>query len=108
MLNGGILFAIGLISGFVLWSVFQIFSVIQIQKWCENPTDTSYLYLYLSFSMLSALCDCLVAFIQALSNVLQGRKIHKKIMECLLHASFIKFFNRVPMGRILNRLSKDL
>jgi ABC-type multidrug transport system fused ATPase/permease subunit len=29
-------------------------------------------------------------------------------MKALLYASITKFYNRVPIGRILNRLSKDL
>ena len=28
--------------------------------------------------------------------------------NCLLFASVVKFYNRIPIGRIINRLSKDL
>lgn len=37
-----------------------------------------------------------------------SREIHNKVIKSLLYASISKFFNRIPIGRILNRLSKDL
>ena len=37
-----------------------------------------------------------------------GRTIHKKMLKSLLYASLSEFYNRVPLGRIINRLSKDL
>lgn len=47
-------------------------------------------------------------FILIKSGIRQGRIVHKKIIKALLYASTTKFYNRVPLGRILNRLSKDL
>lgn len=38
----------------------------------------------------------------------QGKKVHDKLMKSLLYASLSNFFNRVPIGRIVNRLTKDL
>lgn len=43
-----------------------------------------------------------------LSGIRQGRIIHKQIIKALLYTSLSKFYSRVPIGRILNRLSKDL
>ena len=34
--------------------------------------------------------------------------MHNNIIKGLLYANLIKFFNRVPLGRIMSRLSKDL
>lgn len=58
--------------------------------------------------MSAAFLSGLRAYILILSGVKQGRIIHKKTIKALLYASLTKFYNRVPMGRILNRLSKDL
>lgn len=38
----------------------------------------------------------------------QGKIVHKSMMKSLLYASLGDFFNRIPIGRIINRLSKDL
>lgn len=48
------------------------------------------------------------AYILVTSGINQGRIIHKKMIKSLLYASITRFYNRVPVGRILNRLSKDL
>lgn len=48
------------------------------------------------------------AYILVTSGIKQGRTIHKKMIKSLLYASLTRFYNRVPVGRILNRLSKDL
>jgi ABC-type multidrug transport system fused ATPase/permease subunit len=48
------------------------------------------------------------AYLLVMSGIKQGRLIHKKMAKSLLYASLTKFYNRVPVGRILNRLSKDL
>lgn len=37
-----------------------------------------------------------------------SRKIHRNMMASLLHASLNEFYDRIPIGRILNRFSKDL
>lgn len=48
------------------------------------------------------------AMILVSSGLRQGRILHKKMIKSLLYAGIIRFYNRVPIGRILNRLSKDL
>lgn len=48
------------------------------------------------------------AYILITSGIRQGRIVHKKMIKSLLYASIVRFYNRVPIGRILNRLSKDL
>jgi ATP-binding cassette, subfamily C (CFTR/MRP), member 1 len=34
--------------------------------------------------------------------------VHSSIVKQLLYSSYTNFFNRVPVGRILNRLGKDI
>jgi len=43
-----------------------------------------------------------------LSSCRQGEIVHMQMMKSLLYASLGNFFNRVPVGRIINRLTKDL
>lgn len=43
-----------------------------------------------------------------LSGARQGEIVNKKMISSLLGASLSKFFNRIPTGRILNRLTHDL
>lgn len=48
------------------------------------------------------------AYILVISGVKQGTFAHKKMMKALLYTSIPNFYNRVPIGRIINRLTKDL
>jgi ATP-binding cassette subfamily C (CFTR/MRP) protein 1 len=46
--------------------------------------------------------------VKEISGIRQGTIVHKKMIQGLLYASIPEFFDRVPTGRILNRVSKDL
>ncbi len=48
------------------------------------------------------------AYVLIIGGIKCGGKMHKKITKSLFYASLNKFYNRVPLGRIVNRLSKDL
>ena len=43
-----------------------------------------------------------------LSTLKFGQAVHKRIISSLLYASLTRFYSRVPLGRIVNRLSKDV
>lgn len=43
-----------------------------------------------------------------IGGVKMGSTTHKKIIKALLYAPLNKFYNRVPIGRIINRLTKDM
>ena len=43
-----------------------------------------------------------------ISGFRQGSIIHRKMAQALLYTSIPKFFNRVPIGRIVNRMTGDL
>lgn len=48
------------------------------------------------------------AYVLVIGGIKCGRTVHKKIIKSLLYASLNRFYNRVPQGRIINRLSKDM
>lgn len=62
----------------------------------------------MGFSLTSSLCMLMRAYVLVLGGVACGTIVHKKIIKSLLYASLNKFYNRVPIGRIINRLSKDM
>jgi ATP-binding cassette subfamily C (CFTR/MRP) protein 1 len=64
--------------------------------------------LYLSFAISATIFSGTQSYILVISGIKQGRTIHKQVIKALLYTSLTKFYHRVPMGRILNRLSKDL
>ena len=48
------------------------------------------------------------AYTLVMGGIKCGTTVHKKITKALLYASLNKFYNRVPIGRIINRLTKDM
>jgi ATP-binding cassette subfamily C (CFTR/MRP) protein 1 len=81
-----------------------------MEQWCEDPTkDTNYhLYVFLSFSIASSVFMLFRAYTLVIGGIKLGSTTHKKIIKALLYTSLNDFYNRVPTGRIINRLTKDM
>jgi ATP-binding cassette subfamily C (CFTR/MRP) protein 1 len=62
----------------------------------------------MSLSIFSNLFILFRLYTLILSGAKQGEKVHKSMMKSLLYASLGNFYNRIPIGRIINRLTKDL
>ena len=108
-LNGGVPFLLSTLFCMVVWAVLSIMSNVQIKTWCEDENKSQiYLHLYLGFAIIASMFSGIRALILVVSGIRQGRLVHKKMIKSLLYASIPRFYNRVPVGRILNRLSKDL
>lgn len=91
------------------WLALSIFSNIQIERWCEDELHANYyLYAYISMAIGASLCAFGRSAILITAGFRQGRQIHQKIIKSLLYASLNEFHERVPVGRIMNRLTKDL
>jgi len=60
--------------------------------------------LALSFSIFSGLRTLILVII----NLKAAKKTHFSIINTLLHASITDFYDRIPLGRIFNRLTRDL
>lgn len=92
-----------------LWMAFSTGSSIIMERWCEDPLGEQYdLYLYVGLSVGASFFILFRAYKLVMSSASQGYTVHKKMIKALLYASLGDFFNRVPAGRIINRLTKDL
>jgi ABC-type multidrug transport system fused ATPase/permease subunit len=109
-LNGGyVRFALVVVVAMVCWISLTIASLMIMEQWCEDPVaNSNYLYLYVGFSVGSGLFIFLRAYKLVMSGAQQGQLVHRRMTKALLYASLGNFFNRVPVGRIINRLTKDL
>lgn len=93
----------------LLWIVFLTLSSIVMERWCEDPIGNNYeLYIYITLSIFSNIFIFFRAYSLVISGAKQGEKVHKSMLKSLLYASLSNFYNRVPVGRIINRLTKDL
>ena len=80
-----------------------------MEKWCEDPIgEGKDLYIYVGLSIGATIFIFIRVYKLIMAGTEQGYKVHKKMIKSLLYASLGNFFNRVPIGRIINRLTKDL
>ncbi len=108
-LNGGFKFLLIVSLCMTGWLGFTTISNVWMEKWCEAPDKgNEYLYIFLGLSVTSSLFMLVRAYVLVIGGIKCGGRVHKKITKALLYASLTNFYNRVPLGRIVNRLSKDL
>ncbi|CAD8163791.1 unnamed protein product [Paramecium octaurelia] len=95
----------------MFWILTYLGSSLWLSEWTLQTYDLSnyfYLLIYFIFGCLQAI----LAFIRALTIIRQSikssSKIHDEMMNCLMYAPQCSFFERVPLGRIMNRLTKDI
>lgn len=66
------------------------------------------LYIFISLTISANIFIFIQAIVVTYTGVKQGQNVHSNIIKGLLYATLNRFFNRVPLGRIVSRLSKDL
>jgi hypothetical protein len=79
--------------------------------WCgaNDPSNNNYyLTVYLILAITYGFFSLMRAALLCCKNIQVSRKLHYLMMRSLFLSSLNEFFERVPTGRILNRLSKDL
>lgn len=107
--NGGAVFALLVLGAMAGWLSLSILSNIEMEKWCKSEEHAdAFLFVYLAMSVAASVCAFVRAYTLVLSGFKQGELVHKRIVQSLLYASLNDFYARVPTGRIMNRLTKDL
>jgi ABC-type multidrug transport system fused ATPase/permease subunit len=97
------------LGSFLLYAAMQTVSSICIEEWSStNGTENKYLYLYMGFATGSILFIFIEVYVLLISSIHQGKEVHSNIIKRVLYSSYTNFFNRVPIGRILNRLGRDI
>jgi ATP-binding cassette, subfamily C (CFTR/MRP), member 1 len=109
-LNGGYAcFLLPVLGCLISYSAFQTTASIFISIWSDsNGANRTLLYVFIGLTLSATVFIFLQALILTFTGVKQGQRVHSNIIKGLIYANLNKFFNRVPLGRIINRLSKDL
>lgn len=110
--NKGWIFSFLSVSFYGLYGWAMIGSILYPGEWARNIDDESMRPYYLKIILLSALgCGvfCVVAFFFIVLMVIRAAShLHTEMMDKILHAPINLFFDKTPMGMLLNRFSKDL
>ncbi|CAD8205655.1 unnamed protein product [Paramecium pentaurelia] len=113
--NGGCVSFSLVIVIMIIWISCYLGSSIWISKWAalsskdeEFSRNTLYFSIYFTLGFMQAF----FAFLRAITIIKQSIKsaeiVHNKMMKSLIYAPQCSFFERVPQGRIMNRLTKDI
>ena len=94
-----------------IFTTSQVSTNLWLAHWTESkdPDNVSfYLTIYCVLSLTFALMAFARIMFLVIRNIINSKKLYYKIMNNLLMAPLTEFYERIPAGRILNRLSKDL
>ena len=110
----GLLFSVCAIG---LYAAFQGFSLggnIWLSRWSTDPlatTDISvrnkYLIVYGVLGLLQAMFVMLATGFIQIGSLKASLKLHNSMLDGIMHST-MAFFDTTPLGRILNRFSKDV
>lgn len=104
----------------VLWMAANALSNLLMSQWSRRnlliteldykdlPSNSTYLEIYIVFGVLYGTFAFIRALMVSFSAPKMSAVIHESMISNLLFSSLNEFFDRVPLGRIFNRLSKDL
>ncbi|CAD8189167.1 unnamed protein product [Paramecium octaurelia] len=111
--NGGYKNYMLLFIVMVMWIIAQLFSTLWIAHWSDDLynqdySPKTYMIVYFCVGIFQAILAYGRAASIANSSVKSTTIIHNQIIKSLLKAPQCEFFERVPTGRIMNRLTKDI
>ena len=109
-LSGSYLWIILAILSMILWLSTRMAGDIFLKDWSNHPSETSF-YLPLYIGLKVGGCIFILTRSVVLTAVLSIKSSfnsHEKLLQSLLRAPINLFYDVTPLGRILNRLSKDL
>eukprot|EP00835_Amoeboradix_gromovi_P005060 NODE_442_length_8548_cov_0.231862.p1 type:complete len:1245 gc:universal NODE_442_length_8548_cov_0.231862:1465-5199(+) len=66
-----------------------------------------YMYSYIAIGIGNIIVQLTFMVVQFLASIKASREIHKRLLQRILRAP-ISFFDKTPLGRIINRFSRDI
>ena len=74
----------------------------------SNHSNLYYYLIYIGISLLSALLVFIRIVVITLKGIDLSRKLHHDMFSRIIRAPVNLFFDRVPLGRLINRFTSDL
>ncbi|CAD8188699.1 unnamed protein product [Paramecium pentaurelia] len=110
LINQFILFIVMLI-----WILSQIIANLWITEWTsryaslrDHYAEITYFWVFLLLGFIQSLFAYLRAAMIVSQSIKSSSQIHNDMINSLMFAPQCQFFERVPLGRIMNRLTKDI
>ena len=100
-----ILYSLVMIS----WTFFNIAADWSLGLWAQYGTSNyNYLIINAIFGLASVICIVFRVILTFIYTIRASRRLHNDMLKQILNAPVNTFFDTVPIGRIINRLSADL
>ncbi|CAG5118189.1 unnamed protein product [Candidula unifasciata] len=118
----GICFAISLVALLILYQGVGVGASIWLSRWTDDPylqnhslvetelflTKTyTYLAVYSALGFVQAVCALAFVGNISLRMVVASKRLHDALLENILRQP-MKFFDTTPLGRVINRFSRDV
>ncbi|XP_068732556.1 multidrug resistance-associated protein 1-like [Montipora capricornis] len=104
--------AVAMLLFIVLAEIASVFSGIWLARWSSSNVTSSderdmYLGGYAGLGVTQAVCVLISSLCLALGSKIASRYLHQSILVNVMHLP-MSFFESTPLGRIVNRFSKDI
>lgn len=104
--------AVGIVLFIVLAEIASVASGIWLASWSSaNVTSDAerdmYLGVYGGLGVTQATCVLISSLCLAVGSKIASRYLHENLLEHVMHSP-MSFFETTPLGRIVNRFSKDI
>ncbi|CDW72862.1 canalicular multispecific organic anion transporter 1 [Stylonychia lemnae] len=109
---GGWKIVVLLLFIFVIFTVARILADLQIGNWASSTKQKSEFSYYCGLTFMYAFLQSAFEFLRVSTlqyrSWLASKKIHKDMIKTVLNAPINLYFDVTPIGRILNKFSRDL
>ncbi|CAD8099082.1 unnamed protein product [Paramecium primaurelia] len=99
----------------LIWIISQIMANLWVTEWTnryaslgDHYNEITYFLVFLLLGFIQSFFAYLRALMIVSQSIKSSSKIHNDMINCLIFAPQCQFFERVPLGRIMNRLTKDI
>jgi len=106
---GGVWFVLAYSLIMISWTSFTIGADWSLGLWGQSKSDSNkYLNIYAILGSCSVICILFRVLVTFFSSIRCSKKMHTDMLTQIMRAPVNTFFDTVPIGRIINRLSNDL
>ncbi|CAD8204753.1 unnamed protein product [Paramecium octaurelia] len=99
----------------IIWILSQIMANLWVTEWTsryaslsDHYSEITYFWVFLFLGFIQSLFAYIRAAMIVSQSIKSSSQIHNDMINCLMFAPQCQFFERVPLGRIMNRLTKDI
>lgn len=104
---GGVILCISALIAMFMWQGLKIGSDISLKNWGDSSDTSKFVNYYLFMGLASIVFILIRCLIVLVGGVRGAYRLYEDMIKALVRAPINLFYDITPLGRVLNRLSKD-